>query len=51
MQILFTASGRSSMYGDRDRGGRSETSSVGVPSGSLPQESDMMEPDQDTTVR
>ena len=39
------------MYGDRDRGGRSETSSVGVPSSSLPQESDMMETDRDTSAR
>ena len=49
--IMFAASGRSSMYGDRDRGGRSETSSVGVPSSSLPQESDMIEPDHDTSAR
>ena len=39
------------MYGDRDRGGRSETSSVGVPSTSLPPEGDMIEPDHDATTR
>ena len=39
------------MYGDRDRGGHSETSSVGVPSSSLPPEGEILEADHDTSSR
>lgn len=51
-------SGRSSAYGDRDResntfGPRSETSSLGIPSGSLQQEVDGadVDADYDASVR
>jgi hypothetical protein len=47
---IFTVSGRSSVFGDKDRetGGRSETSSLGLPSTLLPQDSDS---DYDATQR
>ncbi|KAL3872340.1 hypothetical protein ACJMK2_040271 [Sinanodonta woodiana] len=54
-----SASGRSSTYGDRDRdsgmtGARSETSSLGMPSSSLPHEgevAEMTDGEQDTSAR
>ena len=56
--MLLTVSGRSSAYGDRDResntfGPRSETSSLGLPSGSLQQEVDGadVDADYDASVR
>lgn len=56
--FLFKVSGRSSAYGDRDResntfGPRSETSSLGMPSGSLHHEVDCtdVDADYDASVR
>lgn len=55
---FFKVSGRSSAYGDRDResntfGPRSETSSLGMPSGSLHHEVDCtdVDADYDASVR
>ncbi|XP_052222057.1 E3 ubiquitin-protein ligase UBR4-like isoform X2 [Dreissena polymorpha] len=45
------ASGRSSVYGDRERGPRSETSSLGVPSASLPQDAVDTESDRDSASK
>ncbi|XP_060554667.1 E3 ubiquitin-protein ligase UBR4-like, partial [Ruditapes philippinarum] len=45
------ASGRSSMYGDRDRGPRSETSSLGAPSGTMPHDVNETETERDNSSR
>ncbi|KAL4218587.1 perineurial glial growth [Mactra antiquata] len=45
------ASGLSSVYGDRDRGPRSETSSLGVPSATLPQDVHDIETDRDNASK
>jgi hypothetical protein len=49
--ITITASGRSSMYGDRDRGPRSETSSLGAPSGTMPHDVNETETERDNSSR